>query len=48
MCRDAVGGGAEDPEEFGVVVPSAGAVVGAEEEEKSTRDTCIVRFVLIR
>lgn len=49
MPRDAVGGGAVDPEAvFGVAVPSAGPATGAEAEEKSTWSTWTVKLRRIR
>ena len=47
MCKDAVGGGAvgEDLPDVDAAVFNASAwVLGVEEEEKSTRDTWMVRF----
>jgi hypothetical protein len=47
ICRDAVGGGAVEEEAADVAV-AFDKSVGAEEAEKSTRETCTVRFRRIR
>lgn len=46
ICRDAVGSGTVEEEAEDVAV--AFESVGAEEDEKSTRETCTVRFRRIR
>jgi len=50
ICRDAVGNGAveEEGEDVAVAFDESGRAVGAEEDEKSTRETCTVRFRRIR
>jgi hypothetical protein len=50
IWRDAVGSGAieEEPVDEAAAFEESGRVVGAEEVEKSTRETCIVKFIRIR
>ena len=47
ICKDAVGSGAVG-EETEDVAAAFDESVGAEEDEKSTRETCTVRFKRIR